>query len=104
MERTIGNARPQDEQINCPSVTIPLFWAEASDSARRGAPHPMHLSHSTELKFISSSNSSHQIRAMRSISRTHRIIEILWDNCCALSLWTRNQFIGRLHQFLVQRR
>ena len=55
MERTTGNSRPQDVQVSLPSARFPLFSIEAvenADSARRDAPQAMHLSHSTDSKFI----------------------------------------------------
>src|SRR5580704_17813408 len=63
IERTMGKTRPQDVQINFPSVTIPLFSGGDADSARRGAPQAMHLSHSTDSKFIPGRSSLTPIRS-----------------------------------------
>jgi hypothetical protein len=57
MERTMEKARPQDVQVSCPSVMFPSFATRETASARRAAPHPMHLSHSTDFKFIPARNS-----------------------------------------------
>jgi hypothetical protein len=68
----MGNTRPQEEQISWPSAMLPLFRAGAPISTRSGAPHPTHLNHSRDLKFIPSSDSLHQIRRMATVSRTPR--------------------------------
>src|SRR5580700_6322304 len=62
IERTIGNSFPHDVQVNFPSEMAPFFSAGEADSTRRGAPHPMHLSHSTDFKFIPGRSSLTPIR------------------------------------------
>src|SRR5579862_518669 len=52
MERTTGNSRPHDMQVSFPSLIVPPLSAGEAESARRVAPHPMHLNHSTDFKFI----------------------------------------------------
>lgn len=52
--------RAQEAQISWPSTMFPSSCGDAEVSTRSVPPHPMHLNHSRDFKFIPSGNSLQQ--------------------------------------------